>query len=528
MPSANQLFVSVAVFAVSVMLPLSRVPAAEQGPPLNLDDSPFCVQELFEPFEIIRNGKITNPVLVKGLGQPDGHGRSPEDIDAELFFDFIGRNARDLGIHWSRTDVTGGLWQFLIEREPGRYDWSGTDAVIMAQRKWGINLVCRISPGTAGNDAHRQEPPKPTFPDDIERYRRFVRTGVERYDGDGIDDAPGSPRVACWQIHNEPDGPQFWQDTPERFAQLHRITFEEIKAADPTAVTLLAGCATHEGLNRFFKPLLADLGRDGKHWFDIADLHFNQPEFWPSPQGDYRGLTRAVMDFRAELDKNGFDDAPIWITECGVYSNQPPAGGPFDQGPRGLLPLVTEHDHAADLVRRYVLALSLGVRKVFWNGMLERFAERGNGYFAHTGLIYDGRFDPPHVAFGEKKLAYYAYQKMVQMLRASDWDRLQVLRNGSDGVFCVRFPRKGTSGSVVVAWAAPSKEEKGQTDWPGRNIEFPVERPSNQPVAVVSVPLGQAGAGLSPQNLVFEEVPIQVRNGVGTITIGTTPVYIEF
>jgi hypothetical protein len=70
--------------------------------------------------------------------------------------------------------------------------------------------------------------------------------------------------------------------------------------------------------------------------------------------------------------------------------------------------------------------------------MLERFAERGDGYFAHTGLIYDGRFDPPHAAFGDRKLAYYAYQRMVEALRESDWDRVQTLRDGSDGVFCVR------------------------------------------------------------------------------------------
>lgn len=523
----SRVFYGIAVYAIFGALCVGGLSAAERPEPVCLDDSPFCFQELFEPFELVRHDKITNPVLVKGLVQEDENGNFPEVIDAELFFDFVGRNARDLGAHWSRTDVTGGLWRLFIERQRGRYDWSGADAVITAQRKRGVHLLCRISPGTAWGESRRKGPPEQKFPSDMEGYRRFVNRGVERYDGDGIADAPGSPRVECWQIHNEPDGSQFWRDTPEKFAQLHRITYGEIKAADPTAAIVLAGCATHRGLKRFYDPLLADLGKDGKRWFDIADFHFNQSEFWPSPQGDYRGLIRAVHDFRAALDRNGFQYAPIWITECGIYSGQPPAGGPLDRGPRRVLPLVTEHDHAADLVRRYVLAIALGVKKIFWNGMLERFAERRDGYFAHTGLIYDGRFDPPHITFGDRKLAFYAYEKMVEMLGESDWDRVRMLSDGSDGVFCIQFPRKEVAGSVFVAWAAVSEEEASRADWPGRSVQIPLTSADTPTVAVLSVPEGKTGVGLSPKDVVFKKTPVQVSNGTGSVVVGATPIYVE-
>lgn len=499
-------------------------PMSGEGSAVKLDDSPFGFLELFEPYEPIGDGAINNPFLVRGLARPGAGGRRPRSVAPDVFFNFIGGNARELGVRWTRSDVFGGLWRTFIEREKGRYDWSGSDQVIAAAKRRGVHTLVRINPQSAWQRDRSSVHPKMRFPTDVQAYRRFIRVGVERYDGDGVSDAPGSPRVDCWQIGNEPDGFGMWDDSPEKWAELHRITYQEIKAADPDAIVLLAGCATHPGMRRFYTVVLAELARDGKRWFDVADFHFNQPwsAFWPSVQGDYRGLIRAVKDFRALLERNGFDHAPLWITECGGYSDRPPQGRSG-----GLLPLVTEREHATDLVQRYVLALSLGVKKIFWTGMLERFAEREDNYFAHTGLIYDGRFDPPGVRFGDRKPAFYAYKKMVELLGNSDWDRIETLLDGSKGAFAIRFPAKSDRRSVIVVWAASEPGEKDKPARADRTIAVPVKSNVSRVVAVASVPRGQGAAGGQPKEVVFEETPIVVKDGFCSVPLGTVPLYLK-
>jgi len=479
-----------------------------------LDDSPFGFLELFEPYEAVSNGKIKNRCLIRGLAKPGPDGQLPRTIDAEVFFEFIGRNAQELGVRWTRSDVSGGLWRRIIEVEKGSYNWLGADTVIMAAKKRGFHTLVRISPGTVWDlEPEAKGYSGAKFPTDIDGYRRFVRLGVERYDGDGVDDAPGSPRVDCWQIHNEPDGPGFWDDTPEKFAEFYRITYKEIKAADPDAIICPGGCATHQGIERFYAAFLADLGRDGKRWFDFADFHFNQAWFWPSEQGDYHGLIRAVKDFRTLLDRNGFDYAPIWITECGSYSGQPPAGGPFDEGQRGLSPAITEREHAVDLVKRYILAISLGVKKIFWTGMLERFAEAGDGYFAHTGLIYDGRFDPPGVKFGDRKLAFYAYKKMIEVLEGSNWKNVETIQE-KDGIYIYKFTRNNKP--IWVAWNDAPKEKQiaisGIT--------------SNQVKITEAVPKYESGKDVTDYNTAFETETKTVVDGQIIIKLKNNPVFV--
>ncbi|NTU84947.1 MAG: hypothetical protein HGA45_37210, partial [Chloroflexales bacterium] len=59
-------------------------------------------------------------------------------------------------------------------------------------------------------------------PTDMDAYARWAARVVERYDGDGYKDAPGSPRVAAWEIWNEPDMDGTWlpRANPEAYAQM--------------------------------------------------------------------------------------------------------------------------------------------------------------------------------------------------------------------------------------------------------------------------------------------------------------------
>src|SRR5437667_409485 len=79
-------------------------------------------------------------------------------------------------------------------------------------------------------------------------YAQFAGWMAERYDGDGIDDAPGSPRIAAWEIWNEPNDTQLWPNIgggadarKRRYGDLLVAAYQAIKAADPTATVLTGG-----------------------------------------------------------------------------------------------------------------------------------------------------------------------------------------------------------------------------------------------------------------------------------------------
>lgn len=88
--------------------------------------------------------------------------------------------------------------------------------------------------------------------------RQYVvtRATVERYDGDGVDDAPGSPRVAIWQTENELNQalltaifgwrtPTFFDALGSAWADFTFVTRilqtlrAAVKDADPTALTTM-------------------------------------------------------------------------------------------------------------------------------------------------------------------------------------------------------------------------------------------------------------------------------------------------
>ncbi|MCI5149969.1 MAG: hypothetical protein D3916_11375, partial [Candidatus Electrothrix sp. MAN1_4] len=149
------------------------------------------------------------------------------------------------------------------------------------------------------------------------------------------------------------------------------------------------------------------------------------------------------------LQKNGFPpDIEIWITEMGTYSGEP-AAQPFSG--KSKYPFQSEEDQAADLLKRYVFGLSLGIKKIFWAyGLLEGL--RGdNGFFDHTGLIYDGRNKNDRGRL-VKKSAYYTYKLMTEKLRNCDFDNIEILAEGLNNVNAYRFPLKNRSKSVYVIW----------------------------------------------------------------------------
>ena len=360
--------------------------------------------------------------------------------------------AEHIGVVWDR----GGLYLFwvLCEPEPGsgNYEWFMCDNYfreikpgfeplknITVAHDHMLNIPGRPSPPSLGDrpsiDVSNHVEGTTYRPSDEEAYSKWVKAAVERYDGDGIDDMEGLTIPAkYWQIDNEPPRGR------EGYNDLVRITSKAIKEADPEAKILIGGlilpCPSHQTkrYKDFSLPLIE--GLEGKD-IDIFDFH------WFGHTGEWYFLPEAIKTVRADLEKAGFPDAPIWFTEMGTYSGTPERGGKGNQ---------SEREQASEMIKRYTVSLGEGVDKIFWAwGMKEGFMnENDNEFFDNTGFIYDG-IGPNDPGRGVKKIIYWAYGNMTELLNYWDGEMPEKIDIG-EGVMAYRFKFKNEDRGIIVAW----------------------------------------------------------------------------
>ncbi len=360
---------------------------------------------------------------------------------------------KDIGVKWIRYAGKLMAWD-MIEREKCKFDWSLSDSAISEPYKNGLNIVFTVRSYNRWDQPMRKlekgKVMKPLAPSDLNSFLKFLTKAVERYDGDGIDDAPGSPIVNHWQIENEVDG-NFWGDTPENYASLLKASYKTIKKANPEAKVLITGASNVKGFYGFYIQILKAL-RDiqdsaERRYFDILDIH------WYGNAGDYRGiqghdLITFVKDVKKTLADYGYGNTPIWFTETGTYGGKGVVG-------RAGKPLSEQDEvtHAAELVKRYVHFIANGVSKVFWTQMVE--VHHGaigmkNDYFENLGLINN----PQNDGDSSKKLAYFSYKSMVEKLEGSKWEKTENIDLGKD-IYAYRF--SGDGRVVYVLWYDEAK-----------------------------------------------------------------------
>ena len=137
--------------------------------------------------------------------------------------------------------------------------WVKYDRIATAAQSAGIALIWRLERPPAW--ARQVAAATPAFqagllrdgnstgpPDALADYGAFVRAVVERYDGDGVDDAPGSPQVRFFQLWNEPNLKSEWgweEPRPEDFVALLQVGATAARAANPQVTILFPGLAPH-------------------------------------------------------------------------------------------------------------------------------------------------------------------------------------------------------------------------------------------------------------------------------------------
>jgi hypothetical protein len=327
--------------------------------------------------------------------------------------------ARAAGVRWTREALPWDLIEPSQDRFITAYDGS---LKLTADKGFGIIGMLLTTPAWARDPSCRA--PGPTYwcpPSNVQDYADFARWAVERYDGDGVADAPGSPRIAAWEIWNEPNDTLLWPDIGAdanarklRYGQMLVAAYAAIKQADPSAVVLIGGVYIYDGgcyqVCDGFNFLNADGGvfrqvPAARRAFDVFSIHPYIPTDRPdAPQIPPKITVEGrVRNSREWLDNPaiGRSDAPIWITEMGWCTT----GGTCPGGVQ-----VTEEQQANYLTRSMVIAQQSGVQHTSWF----QFEDGGNNpsaEWANAAIVrdYNGASYPA-------KPAYYAYRTLALTL----------------------------------------------------------------------------------------------------------------
>lgn len=358
---------------------------------------------------------------------------------------------RDAGIPWAREEMS---WGILEPHRKGGREWYQYDDRLLqiAQAGYGIIGMISTTPDWArvADCAERVNRyadrgiTTATYwcpPANVQDYYDIVRSTVERYDGDGSRDAAGSPRVAVWQIWNEPNAWETWPGTPAEYGALLQAGYNAVKEADPTARVTTAGLYVFDGFWDngphqdglvFFDKVLATTPA-AWNAFDMLSIHPWMPDVAPDQPDLVARVTmwgrlKTTRDWLAtNTEQRGGTARPIIIGEVGwsTCSTLALASGQDDMAGRYRLPTTgdtpgepglanealckTEAQQADYMLRTHGIARALGIQHLSYFQLEDKFDGAQAVWGGHS--IVDIR-----TRGYRAKTAYRAYQVMIQQL----------------------------------------------------------------------------------------------------------------
>jgi len=199
--------------------------------------------------------------------------------------------------------------------------------------------------------------------------------------------------VHVWEIWNEPDlGQTFWSGTPAEYAQLLKVGYQAVKAADPAATVLFAGLAYWSNPS-YYASVLDELAilpdaAASDYFFDAMSLHLysNVYNIRPVASDIYANMASRVGPH------------PIWLTETGVplWDEWPP------NTPESLRTnRATGEEAAAYAIQGFAEARAIGIERFLWfRNHDDYMGIPGSSLYEYFGLIRnDLSLRPAYVAF---------------------------------------------------------------------------------------------------------------------------------
>ena len=240
--------------------------------------------------ETMMNIKVIAPLLVAAaiMAQADGRVGVCAHVTRDEFNNRIRtyEMMQDAGFDYVRSDFD---WHHCQKAKNGPFDFSRYDQVVDDAAKYGIKVL-PIFHGVPGWAQPVNE--------HLTEWRAFIRESARHFKG----------RIPVVEIWNEANISAFWKDpNPEKYAEVLKVAYEEVKAVDPTVLVAFggtAGCA--------YDFIEATIKAGAKDAFDIVNVH---PYRHPNPPEP--GLTEDLKNLKQMMARNGIADRPIWITEMG-------------------------------------------------------------------------------------------------------------------------------------------------------------------------------------------------------------------
>ncbi|PKN88410.1 MAG: hypothetical protein CVU46_01190 [Chloroflexi bacterium HGW-Chloroflexi-8] len=316
-----------------------------------------------------------------------------------------------------------------IEKEQGKYDWSGPDDAVRLAKQYGLTIVPMLlfTPQWASPTSFAPLDYKSIPPVDEKQYRDFVFQVVNRYKPFGqstyVKDGYG---ISDWVIWNEPNvQPQgkdplpgnFWIGELEAYIQLMRAGFEGAHAADPSCNVLNGGLADvywRQGeadlvtaVERLYDPNGdGDAGDGARPYFDTLNIHIYPPvNLTPEEINDW--LQYRIDAISRVMDRFGDDGKKIWVTETGFGSV--PSSNNLNETPQPdnlmWLDEKGQSDSMLIMFEKYVQFPK--VETVLWWSLRDYYINQtgeNQAMEAHYGLV-NADFSP--------KSSYLAYARMV-------------------------------------------------------------------------------------------------------------------
>ncbi|WP_376790586.1 beta-galactosidase [Thermoflexus sp.] len=311
----------------------------------------------------------------------------------------------------SKMKEAGGRWVVTVlswsavEPARGSFNWAGFDEKVRNAQGAGMEVFVLFTDNPSWAAALPGGPVTNT-----QDLVDFVTRMAERYDCDGVEDAPGSPCVHYWSFYAEPDngdldraryGKGYWGHNGAGFAAMLAQISPAIHTANPRAKVLIGGLAydwfEEEG-GPFVRSFLTDTlralnalgGGEGqaRRFIDAVAFHYYpiSPHRWPT-------LREKAMEIRGIMERHGISDLPLLVPEMGFWSD-PSVGS-------------SEELQARWLAQMLVRGLSVDLRMLAWYSVFDA----GPGTEAH-GLFWDRDLNRP-------KLSYWAYQTLTRELQGA-------------------------------------------------------------------------------------------------------------
>lgn len=337
-----------------------------------------------------------------------------------------------------------------------------------------------------------------------------------------------------WNLHNEValDYKKTFDNDFDKatvaYANFAIDSAEILRKLSPQSKIVLAGSG--EGIDLrgfggdFYKSVFLKLKQTKLDYepFDLWESHW-----FERGNADYKTNEKGygVKDFIKFLKDNEYGDKEFVIRAGGTYTGQ------NLQERKGFMNnYQSEQDQAGFLIKRFIYNLANGAKKIAWSTVYERDKYQGerNVHFQYISLIYDGYPDGiskkqeciegilpcPDPGFGVKKLSYFSYKKIVEMLKGSDWNNIQTIQE-KDGVYVYKLSKNGKP--FWVAWNDNPTE---------KNVSIS-EITSNRVKITESIPKYKSGKDVADYSSSFATETKTVSGGTISATLFRTPIYIE-